>query len=177
MKSQISLHEAVQRQEVNMKRRSNSDVLEEYHIVDYEDEKVCSQSHDELDSKCEEDDVRTVTTKRRSNSIMAKYTALVEKQKKMVAPPVDKSLMEPSLPPFDNVQVKDMDSDTFKESLFCKQLEYKLRAALQNVHIPLTSSPVYHQLRADSGSKLQVQEGGEERWGGGGLNDGMWEFV
>ena len=87
MKSQISLHEAVQRQEVNMKRRSNSDVLEEYHIVDYEDEKVCSQSHDELDSKCEEDDVRTVTTKRRSNSIMAKYTALVEKQKKMVAPP------------------------------------------------------------------------------------------
>ena len=172
MKSQISLQEAVQRQEAGLKPRSNSDVLEEFHIVDCEDEKLCSQSYDELDSKCEEDDVRTVTKKRRSNSIMAKYTALVEEQKKTVAPPIDKNPTEPSLPPFDNVQVKDMDSGTFKESLFCKQLEYKLRAALQNVHVPLTSSPVYHQLRADGNcdSKYQVGERGEE---GGGHNGGL----
>lgn len=158
VKTQTSLQEAVQRHEMGIKPRSNSDVIDEYHIVECEEEKRRSQSHDELDSKCEENSVRTSTKKRRSNSIMAKYTALVEEQKKMVGPPIDKIPMEPSLPPFDNVQVKDMDSKTFQESLFCKQLEYKLRAALQNVHTPLTSSPIYQQLRAvDSKHQVYIQ--------------------
>ncbi len=38
---------------------------------------------------------------------------------------------------------------TFKHSLFCNQLKYKLRSALQNIHTPLTLCPSILQLQED----------------------------
>ena len=41
----------------------------------------------------------------------------------------------------------------FSRSLYCSQLQYKLRVALQGIHTPLSTSPVYLQLCADEDSK------------------------
>ena len=41
----------------------------------------------------------------------------------------------------------------FSRSLYCSQLQYKLRVALQRIHTPLSTSPVYLQLCADEDSK------------------------
>ena len=41
----------------------------------------------------------------------------------------------------------------FKRSLYCGQLKYKLRVALQGIHTPLSTSPIYLQLCADEDSK------------------------
>lgn len=46
---------------------------------------------------------------------------------------------------------------TFKQSLFCNQLKYKLRSALQNIHIPLTLSPAFQQLQLENGLKLDIR--------------------
>ena len=78
--------------------------------------------------------------KRRSNTIIEKYRAIVDEQKKKEVPRVVKEKLE-SLPRFVHVKVGEMTAEEFRESLFCTQLEYKLRAALQNVHTPLTSDP------------------------------------
>ena len=76
--------------------------------------------------------------KRRSNTIIEKYRAIVDEQKKKEVPRVVKEKLD-SLPRFVHVKVGEMSEEEFRESLFCTQLEYKLRAALQNVHTPLTS--------------------------------------
>lgn len=50
---------------------------------------------------------------------------------------------------------------TFKQSLFCNQLKYKLRSALQNIHIPLTLNPTlnsaYQQLHLKDGLELDAR--------------------
>lgn len=76
--------------------------------------------------------------RRRSNTIIDKYRAIVDAQKKKEVPRVVKEKLE-SLPRFVDVRVGEMSVEEFRESLFCTQLEYKLRAALQNVHTSLTS--------------------------------------
>lgn len=76
--------------------------------------------------------------RRRSNTIIDKYRAIVDEQKKKEVPRVVKEKLE-SLPHFVDIRVGEMSVEEFRESLFCTQLEYKLRAALQNVHTSLTS--------------------------------------
>ena len=41
----------------------------------------------------------------------------------------------------------------YRRSLYCDQLKYKLRAALQNIHTPLSLSPIYLQLCVDDDAK------------------------
>lgn len=45
---------------------------------------------------------------------------------------------------------------TFKQSLFCSQLKYKLRSALQNIHVPLSLSPAFQQLRLKGDARYQL---------------------
>ena len=46
-----------------------------------------------------------------------------------------------------------MSPPRYRRSLYCDQLKYKLRAALQNIHTPLSLSPIYHQLCVDDDAK------------------------
>lgn len=46
-----------------------------------------------------------------------------------------------------------MSPPRYRGSLYCDQLKYKLRAALQNIHTPLSLSPIYLQLRVDDDAK------------------------
>ena len=46
-----------------------------------------------------------------------------------------------------------MSPPRYRRSLYCDQLMYKLRAALQNIHTPLSLSPIYHQLCVDDDAK------------------------
>ena len=46
-----------------------------------------------------------------------------------------------------------MSTQRYRRSLYCDQLKYKLRAALQNVHTPLSLSPIYLQLCVDDDAK------------------------
>lgn len=50
---------------------------------------------------------------------------------------------------------------TFKQSLFCNQLKYKLRSALQNIHIPLSLNhalnPAFQQLRVGGGLNFDAR--------------------
>lgn len=45
----------------------------------------------------------------------------------------------------------------FEQSLFCNQLKYKLRAALQNIHTPLSLSPTYLTIQADADSNCDTR--------------------
>lgn len=56
-----------------------------------------------------------------------------------------------SLPP------AEMTPMTFKQSLFCKQLQYKLRSALQNIHTPLILSHTFQQLQLDNGLTVDAR--------------------
>lgn len=47
---------------------------------------------------------------------------------------------------------------TFKQSLFCNQLKYKLRSALQNIHTPLTLNHAYQHLQlGDNGFNFDTR--------------------
>ena len=50
---------------------------------------------------------------------------------------------------------------TFKQSLFCNQLKYKLRSALQNIHVPLALNPTlnsaFQQLHLKDGLNLDAR--------------------
>ena len=162
IKMQMSLQEETSKADLVTKQRSHSD----FNILDgpdHDDLKKLSASHEELEtsSQFEEDlenSPRAVYKRRRSYTIIAapimeKYTALVrEKKKQMEAAPIIEKKLE-SLKRTASLRVKEMDPQTFQHSLFCTQLEFKLRAALQNIHTPLTSSSVYQQLRLEEESK------------------------
>ena len=174
MKSQLSLQEETTKTDVVTKQRSHSD----FHLLDgpdHEDSKPLSASHEELESSVQfeeelENSPQALYKRRRSYTtiaapIMAKYAALVKEKKQMEPAPIIEKKLE-SLTRTASLRVKDMDPQTFQHSLLCTQLEFKLRAALQNIHTPLTSSPLYQQLRLEKcDSKHQVREG--ERRGEG----------
>lgn len=46
---------------------------------------------------------------------------------------------------------------TFKQSLFCNQLKYKLRSALQNIHVPLSLSPAFQHLHLSDGLRVDAR--------------------
>lgn len=46
---------------------------------------------------------------------------------------------------------------TFKQSLFCNQLKYKLRSALQNIHTPLHLSHALQQLQLENGFNFDAR--------------------
>lgn len=60
---------------------------------------------------------------------------------------------EPDLKQFDTTPPAEMSPQRYRRSLYCDQLKYKLRAALQNIHTPLSLSPIYTQLCADEDAK------------------------
>jgi hypothetical protein len=143
VKQQMSLPEEGTEDAAAKKQRSKShdfDTLSER----IEDGKLRSLTHDGRElSRVTDSSLRTVATKkkvRRSNTIIEKYRAIVDEQKKKEVPPIVKEKLE-SLPRFVDVRVWEMSPEEFRESLFCTQLEYKLRAALQNVHTPLGCGP------------------------------------
>ena len=51
----------------------------------------------------------------------------------------------------------DMTPLTFKQSLFCSQLKYKLRSALQNIHTPLDLSHTLQQLQLQNGYNMDTR--------------------
>ena len=161
MKSQASLPEETTDYTVEVKKRSKSNIITQITDSPLRSEPPTQRSstHDiKSSAKQQQQDVKegSALKKRRSNTIIEKYRAIVDEQKRKKVPPIVKEKLD-SLPRFVNISFRDMSPDEFKESLFCTQLEYKLRAALQNVHTPLNSSPVYHQLiREDGDSKIQV---------------------
>ena len=172
MKTQMSLQEREKMEEEPMtKPRSKST----FGVLDSpEPDDLQTHPHNDTEAKFNDEmgelknSPRAVFKKGRSYTIMtapilAKYTALVEEQRRTEAPPTKEDSLEALCPRFESLRVKEMTPPLFQRSLFCSQLEYKLRAALQNMHTPLTSSPVYLQLRADEDSKCdskyQVCEG------------------
>ena len=138
MKQQVSLQEKVDRPPgeasvAAQKTRSQSHDM----VLDGAE----GLPHGEADSeRTGMDSARSTLQKRRSNTIIEKYRAIVDEQKKKAVPPIVQEKLD-SLPRFVDVRVGEMSPEEFRESLFCSQLEYKLRAALQNVHTPLTSDP------------------------------------
>ena len=100
--------------------------------------------------------LRTTFKKRRSNTIIDKYRAIVDEQKKKQLAQVVSEKLD-SLPRFVDVRVGDMGSEEFRVSLYCTQLEYKLRAALQNVHAPLVPGVRGdHQARVDLKQQVRL---------------------
>ena len=53
----------------------------------------------------------------------------------------------------DLTSLSKMSPPRYRRSLYCDQLKYKLRAALQNIHTPLSLSPIYLQLCVDDDAK------------------------
>ena len=53
----------------------------------------------------------------------------------------------------DSTPSAELTPQKYRHSLYCDQLKYKLRAALQNIHTPLSLSPVYMQLCVDEDAK------------------------
>lgn len=104
-----------------------------------------------------------------TGDITAKYAALEAKRKstqpKEVTntsdpqlPVVDNSVhVRKTLERFDSIPPAEMSPRSFQTSLYCDQLKYKLRAALQNIHTPLSLSPVYLQLCVDEDSKCDTR--------------------
>ncbi len=99
-----------------------------------------------------------VSKKRRSYTMLtghitAKYQALDARQKSEKPPP-KRGGDYTKLRLYENVKfsVAEMTPERFRKTLYCEQLQYKLRFALQNIHTPLTTSPVYLQLCADEDS-------------------------
>ncbi len=85
--------------------------------------------------------------------ITAKYQALDARQKSEQAP-VKRGGGSFKARSYESVKlsVAEMSPERFRKTLYCAQLQYKLRFALQNIHTPLTTSPVYLQLCADEDS-------------------------
>ena len=104
---------------------------------------------------------RRLISRTYTNPITAKYAALDakrkadEKRSSAVSSVRDSVFSSPrregESPPanYDATPPAEMSPRTFRKSLYCEQLEYKLRTALQNIHTPLSLSPVYLQLCAD----------------------------
>ena len=175
MKTQMSLQERSGGEKMEEESVTKPRSKSAFGILDSpEPDDLHTHSHNDTGAKFNDEmgelknSPRAVFKKNRSYSIMtapilAKYTALVEEQRRTEAPPTKEDSLEALCPRFESLRVKEMTPHLFQRSLFCSQLEYKLRAALQNMHTPLTSSPVYLQLRADEDSKCdskyQVSEG------------------
>ena len=108
-----------------------------------------------------------------TGDITAKYSALEAKRKSTQLkanvtetsksndpqPPVveNSDQVRKTLERFDSIPPAEMSPKSFQKSLYCDQLKYKLRAALQNMHTPLSLSPVYLQLSVDEDSKCDTR--------------------
>ena len=86
--------------------------------------------------------------------ITAKYAALEARRKSEPLEGIPKKRKEVSNLKYENVtcSIVEMTPASFRKSLYCHQLMYKLRSALQNIHTPLSTSPIYMQLCVDEDS-------------------------
>ena len=89
-----------------------------------------------------------------TSHITAKYQALHARTRRKSDEALPKRGDSMKMKKYESVKisVKKMSPEAFQTTLYNKQLKYKLRFALQSIHTPLTTSPVYLQLCADEDS-------------------------
>lgn len=88
-----------------------------------------------------------------SGSGMSETPSTLSPVKESVQEEDDLEAIDGGLEGVDLTPLSKMTPQRYRRSLYCDQLKYKLRAALQNIHTPLSLSPIYLQLCVDDDAK------------------------
>ena len=158
---------SIEELEVIKTGRSQSDYPIKKDEVNFREDKIRSVSHDTvLDGKKEPMNKKID----RYTVYMLDYKAKLEERKKLspnrdtergeeetlTSPDVNTDGVQSTSNGLNRLDVTtppaEMSPLTFKKSLYCNQLKYKLRYALQSIHTPLTLSPAFLQLQAENSS-------------------------
>lgn len=139
------------RSQSELVRKDSTEVEPEMDLVKRRSKSEMDVVEEELDGSLP----KNHKPKRRSYTLLTRHiTDKYAKRKSEGAHSPESPKKEPSPQKYHNVKslLPSMNAEKFRDSLYCDQLKYKLRWALQNIHTPLSVSPIYLQLCADEDS-------------------------